>query len=492
MKKFINKSIVAATFAAMIGLTSCEKDFLDVNVNPNTATTSTPELVLPSGMGAVAYTLGNQFQFIGNFWSQHWTQSYAASQYKAIDRYQITTSTGDRPWQYLYAGALNDFKYVSDQASEGDSSNYAAIADIMSAYTYQILVDGWNDVPFSEALQGSNNFNPKYDPAENVYKELIPMIDRGLAKIKTGPGTVVPGNDDLIFQGNMGRWRKFANTLKLKIYLRQWYADEAYARTGITQLYAGGAEFLGAGESAEFKFSDASNNRNPVFQTEFTFSSGVNVVASETIINYLQSTNDPRIDDFFDRATTAPNAGQHKGIPQGAAGEPGAPATPQTAFSKPDLVNIVGPAAAVPFISDAESFFLQAEAALYGLGTGNADALYAQGITASFTRWGRSAGLATFLAEPTISLAAATSTEEKLERIITQKWVSMSGRQGFEAWTELRRTGYPSFITPSLSSTLGAGQMPNRLVYVFSEQSRNPNTPALVLVQEKVWWDKRD
>src|SRR6476620_8646345 len=127
MKK-INKYIVAAVFAGMFGLAGCEKDFLDINVDPNSPTSSTPDLVLPSGTLAVGYTMGESFQFLGNFWAQNWTQSYVANQYKDIDKYQISSASYDRSWQYLYAGALNDFKFVSEK-SKGDSINYSAIAD---------------------------------------------------------------------------------------------------------------------------------------------------------------------------------------------------------------------------------------------------------------------------------------------------------------------------------------------------------------------------
>lgn len=494
MKK-INKYIVAAVFAGMFGLTGCEKDFLDINTDPNSPISSTPDLVLPSGTLAVGYTMGEQFQFLGNVWSQHWTQSYTANQYKELDKYQISSASYDRPWQYLYAGALNDFKYVSAKA-KGDSANYAAIADFMTAYTYQVIVDAWDQAPFTEALQGNTNLNPHYDKGEDIYKALIPIIDGGLAKINDETKVEI-GTEDLIFNGDMTLWRKFANTLKLKIYLRQVYADPTYAEAGIRKMYADNAEFLAGDEGAELHFVNKTNNVNPAYATEIKFSAGANIVASKTIIDYMTggdpaanipATNDPRVDALFDRpggsATTA-----HLGIPQGAAGVPNAPATAKSTFSTPDAVNILSPTAAVPFISGPESLFLQAEAALR-YGTGNAGDLYNEAIEASFDYW-NVPGATAFVAKPEIDLATASGPEAKLDRIITQKWVAMSGRQGFEAWTELRRTGFPSFIQPSLSSTLGTGRFPNRVLFVNSEQTRNPNTPGIVDIYVPIWWDKK-
>ena len=499
MKK-TNKYILSCLFASFLGLTACEKDWLDVNVDPENATTSTAALTLPSGIAAAAYTLGNQLQFAGNFWAQHWTQSYTASQYKDLDRYQVTANTYDRPWQYLYAGSLQDFAFVSRTTADNDSVNYGAIADILTAYTYQVLVDGYDQVPFSEAIQGNASLFPKYDNGEDVYTALIPLIDAGVAKIDAE--AIQPGAEDYIFEGDMDNWVRFANTLKLKIYLRQVYARPAVAEAGIKKLYADGAKFLESGQTAAVPFADVTANRNPIHQTETTFSGGVNVVASNTVLNFLKGTNDPRIDDFFAKATLAPNAGTHAGIDQGRAGNPSSPTTATNAFSKPSQA-LIGPAAPVPFISDAESYFLQAEAALRGFATGAAnksEALYRKGIEASFARFGRSMP-ATFMAQPNVSLAttatlvngsaAANAFEARLDRIITQKWVSMNGSQGYEAWTELRRTGYPSLVTPSLSSVLPAGAIANRLPFAISEQTRNTNTPAQKDLQIPVWWDKK-
>src|SRR5690606_9460306 len=156
--KYINKYLVACTMACMMGLTSCEKDFLDVNVNPNSPASSTEALTLPAGMGTTAFVMANQFQLLGNFWAQHWTQAGGAQQYRAIDQYQITSSDYDgRVWGEFYAGALADFDYVANKANAEDNPNYAAIAEIMKAYVFQVLTDAYGDIPYTQALQGTSN-----------------------------------------------------------------------------------------------------------------------------------------------------------------------------------------------------------------------------------------------------------------------------------------------------------------------------------------------
>ncbi|KAA9340784.1 SusD/RagB family nutrient-binding outer membrane lipoprotein [Adhaeribacter soli] len=482
--KRINKYLVACIFASMFGLSSCEKDFLDVNTDPNNPLESTPELTLSTGIGYTAYTMGNQFQILGNFWSQHWTQSYGAGQFRDLDSYRIQSNTYDRPWQYLYSGALNDFKYVSEQSAKVDRPNHAAIADIMMAYVYQVLVDGYDQVPFSEALQGSNNLNPKYDAGKDIYAALIPMIDGGVNKITEGS---LPEGGDLVYQGDMDMWRKFANTLKLKIYLRQAYVSEnqSAVQTGVAALLTKN-EFIETGEDAEVPFVDQSLNRNPIYQTETTTFSAANIVASNTILNYLNTNNDTRIGAFFKRAASAPNAGNFAGLDQGITGTGVKSSLLASSFSKPSSA-VAGPTAPVPFISAAESYFLQAEAELRYGSFANAQARYEDGVNASFAYNNVSRTGVTIPA-----LSSSETLEENLEKIITQKWVAMSGRQGFEAWTELRRTGYPSFIKPSASSVLGSTLMPNRLLFSSSESLRNSNTPAIIDIHERVWWDRKN
>ena len=475
-----------------MSLTACE-DFLDVNKDPNNPAESTPEFTLPAGQGELAYVLGNQFQFLGNFFAQHWTQAGAANQYCALELYEIQSSSYDaRVWGELYAGALNDFKFVADEATVNGQTNYAAIGEIMQVYTLQVITDAWGDVPATASLQGLENLNPEYQAQEEIYDDLIARLDSAIALID--PEADAPGRDDLVFGGDMELWRKFANTLKLKIYLRQAYVRPDVAQTGIQAMYSAGARFLEIGETADVEFADQTQNRNPFYQTQVVFRGGVDVVASNTILTYLDETNDPRIDDFFAPAQTGANAGNFIGVDQGVECTPDRSGDQANTVSKPGPA-VASPASAVPFITAAESYFLQAEAAARGWtgGAGNASELYAQGIRASLDYVGDDVDAATALLQrPGVAYPAGGSVEAQVEQIITQKWVSFSGTQGFEAWTEFRRTGYPSFIEPSAASTLAEGLIPKRLVYPNTEATRNTNYPGLVEVDVPVWWDVKD
>lgn len=488
--KLFRKFAVSALVLGTLGLAACEKDFLDVNNNPNFPLSSTPDLVLPAGQASVAYVMAGSLQVIGNICAQNWTQSLVQNQYKQFDRYNLVNTDFDRQWQSLYSDALADLDYVR-RTAKGDSINYSAMAGIMEAYTYQVLNDAFGDIPFTQSLQGSANTQPAFDAGPVVYDGLIRLIDESVAKINPAAKADVAGAD-LVFKGDLDAWKRFANTLKLKIYLRQVYARPDVARTGIQGLYTTGAQFLSGDEDADIPFTDALNQQNPLYVVEFNVVSNItnNLVASKTAIDYLNSLNDPRTDAFYDRPGGSSTAA-HVGVQQGLAAQQGAPATSNNAFSRPGGL-VASPTTPFPFISGQESLFLQAEAALRGFATGaDEKALYDQAVTASFGQNEVAGDAAAYLAKPEVAYDQTANTEAKLERLMTQKWIALNGRQGFEAWTEFRRTKYPSFIQPSITSVFGAGVFPGRLPLPISETQRNPNAPAFQRIDTKIWWDKK-
>ncbi|TPE43718.1 SusD/RagB family nutrient-binding outer membrane lipoprotein [Pontibacter mangrovi] len=493
MKKLYIKAI-AILVACSLGFAACD-DYLDINVDPNNPPTSTPALTLPAGQGELAYVLGNQFQFLGNFFAQHWTQAGAANQYCDLELYQITSSDYDaRVWGELYAGALEDFKFVADQAEEDGNPNAQAVGKIMQVYTMQVITDAWGDVPYTSALSGLENQNPEYQPQQEIYDRLVMQLDSALMLIDEGTDSGL-GGADLVYGGDMGLWRRFANTLKLKVYLRQAYVRPDVAQSGIQAMYADGAEFLQMGQTADVEFADQTQNRNPFYQTQVVFRGGVDVVASNTSISYLQQTGDPRINALYNPAETGPDAGSFVGVEQGVECTPERSGNQSNTVSKPGPA-VASPTTAVPFITAAESYFLQAEAVARGWtggAGGNAGELYAQGIRASFDYLGLAPEQAeALLQQEGVAYTTSGDVEAQVEQILTQKWVSFNGVQGFESWTEYRRTGYPSFIQPSAASTLGTDLIPKRLVYPNTEAIRNQNYPGLVEISEPVWWDKKD
>lgn len=487
MSSIIKRIPALLLLSFLLQFISCKKA-LDINTDPNNSTKASIDLVLPSALGYTAYQMGNTYQILGGIWGQFWTQGPTANQYNNLEQYSIQSSTYDRPWQSLYAGPLEDFKYIIEEGTGSGRKNYAAIGKIMQAYIYQNLTDLYGDIPFSEALD-PNNPNPKFDSQEEIYTGLIKLVDEGLALIDLSSSDH-PGSDDLVYEGDMLLWKKFANTLKLRIYLRQAYVKPAVAQAGIEAMYTANAEFLETGEDAAIHFTTQVFNQNPLYAS-FQAITADNYVASNTALQYLLNNNDPRVDIFYQRATAAPNTGNHAGIKQGRG-------PILTGVQNANSFSKIGPAVGGPnggetapevFISAAESYFLRAEAAVRGWGNGDAKALYEEGVRASFSFWGLSnAQASAYISQPDIAFSTGGSLEEQLRQVITQKWISMNGTENAEAWTEWRRTGYPDIFTISESSIIG-NSFPVRLLYPDSEVSRNAKTPAQKSITDKVWWD---
>ena len=233
-------------------------------------------------------------------------------------------------------------------------------------------------------------------------------------------------------------------------------------------------------------------NQNPLYAEGVGLSRVSNLVASSTAVDALTANHDPRLKIFY----TVNASGNVVGVPQGSfetvpAVRPSFPA-PITGGRFAAATGAIAGAAPVKLLSAAESYFLQAEAVARGWTPAGNDVnqLFRAGIKASFDAYAiPESDYTTYI---TTSPAAQLPTDGagKIKAIITQKYFAMNGTQGFEAWTEWRRTGYPDFLIVSQASALGTNQMPVRLLYPDTEVTRNANFPGVKPITEKVWWDK--
>lgn len=483
MKKFKIKIAALILGSVAVGFAGCKK-FLDINENPNSPSDASVALLLPSAEAAVAHVVGNQFQVYGGIWGQYWTQSPSSSQFKSIDQYSANASNFDRSWRILYTNALQNFKVIIDKAAtQPQYTQYAAISYIMKGYTFQLLADAFGDVPVKEATN-TDITNPHYDPQATVYDSVFAYINKGLELIDLNT-QAVPGSDDLIFQGDMEKWQQFANTLKLRAYLRIAKADAAKSEAGVKSL--AGATFLDA--DAMIEYSSTGGNQNPLFAEILELGRTQNLVASSTTVDEMYRNNDPRVTVFYE---IIPSLNKVIGIAQGAFDT----ITTQPQVSDPTIkVGAKGlddrsALAPVKLISATESYFLQSEAVARGWLTGSAVQLFQNGITASFEAYDLSGEAAGYLTTAPDAQWPTGNFEDQLKAIITQKYYAMCGNQSFEAWTERRRTGYPTFLKVSLASSLGTNQMPARLLYPSTEVTQNANFPGLQSIVAPVWWDK--
>lgn len=495
MKK--NK-ICTIILSALLLSTSCKKQ-LDINTDPNNPSLDqgTPRLIMPAVVASAAGRIGGQLAILGGIWSQFYTQATTSNQYKNIDAFNLTKSDFNGDWNELFSGSLNDANFVIQKSKEQKDWNYYLMGVTMKAYTYQVLVDLYDQVPYTDAFKGAANLQPKFDNGYEVYKDLLIQLDDALSKNFSASTNSIPGTTDLIFPASdatwgVDNWIAFANTLKLKMYLRMAYAKPAEAEAGIKAMYTAGASFLTKDASMNV-FVDQENKSNPFYEYNFRkLNTDANLRASETFMSWLKANNDPRIASYYFNTTGSTTA--FSSINQGDF------LNTSTTFNTASKSKVLA-TDPVDFISAAESDFLQAEALERYFSGAGAQAKYESGVTKAFSRLGYSA--ASYIASGGAYAYPTGNFEQKLEAIITQKRASMPGSHSLEAFFERNRTGYP--VISSVYSTSGAyvaGQLvyplngvtvgnafPRRLIFPDSERSKNSNTPTEKAITEKVWWD---
>ncbi|MFC5272231.1 SusD/RagB family nutrient-binding outer membrane lipoprotein [Adhaeribacter terreus] len=495
---------IGLAVAMMFYASSCGNDFLDVNTDPNNPLTAPAELVFPAGVASTASVVGGNFAILGGIWSQVWTQNNGSNQYKTYDAYNLRPTDFQNSWGELYAGALNDYKYVKEEADSKANNNLYLMATVMETYTFQVLTDLYDEIPFEEALQGLSNLTPKYNTGQEVYDGITARLTS--AQNRPTTATSLIGDNDIVFGGQMNNWRQFANTLLLKIYLRQTEARPSVAEAGVRSLYSAGGDFLSTDAKVDL-FVDQTGKRNPLFEQDQSaaLNTNQNLKASTTMFTFLDANEDPRLEAFY----IAGNAGQ-KALEQGAFNTPSTLVAPLSVSRAR-----ISPTAPVYLISEAESYFLQAEAIVRGWGTGDAQQLYEEGVRASFAQLASDfpevedvaqADVNALLAGP-YAFPATGSTADKLKAIITQKWVALGGtKQGIEGYIERNRTNIPA--TSAVGRSTAAGYIPGEFVYPVegvtgngkfakrlltpeTERTRNPNSAgaASKTITDQVWWD---
>lgn len=495
------KKILSIFLASFLVFTSCE-DALDINTNPNTPPQISAGLALSAAQGSIATVLGGDLFNLGGMYAQFYTQAPSAAQYDDIEAYNLSTGYANRLWTELYAGALNDLEFVKNESlNDGDTGTYL-IATLLQAYTFQYLVDVFGDVPYMDALQGSDNISPAPTPGSEIYSDLIVSINEALAGYQANPVDSEVGMQDLIYGGDMENWVEFANTLKLKIFIRMAYTNQANSSAVMALINEG--NFISE-NAAVAVFADALNKRNPFYEVQIDYLGNINSVASNSLLEFYNRNDDPRITEVY----TVNNEGNYVGIDQGAGLTSQYNNFLATQFSRPEIE----PTHPVFLLTIPESKFLQAEALLRYAGGEGVEEKYEEGVAASFELYGSIDGdenlinledPSTFTGEGGVYEYESTGNiQEDLEQIIVQKWAALANINNLEAWIETLRTGYPIIVDPvapeyaegrriiSLGSVLPAGQIPFSIFYPDTETQRNTNLEQKPNLFQKVWWNQR-
>lgn len=366
----------------------------------------------------------------------------------------------ERYWDALYANVLNDLegaaKLIPEEEVFGETpavkQNKLAIIQIMKVYTFHVLVDIFGDVPYSETLAlDSDLLNPKYDDDEEIYNDLISKLNEAINNLNLGAASF--GEADLVYGGDVSKWAKFANSLKLRMALRISDVSPTQAATMATEAVNGGV-FTSNDDNASITYESTTPNTNPMW-VDLVQSGRNDYITSEIVVNTLESLNDPRRSVFFEDNVTPYVGGIFGDLNQftdfthiG------------TVFFQPDLEGLI--------FDYAEVEFLLAEAAERSLAGTPADAElhYNNAITASIEYWGgSSAEAATYLSQTNV--AYSTATGDFKQKIGIQKWIALFNR-GFEGWTEYRRLDWPA-----LPDSFNGNPVPRRITYPTREYNTN-------------------
>lgn len=499
--KYIVKSllVLAVTFT----MTGCEKNFLDINTNPNNQTNASPDLILPAALTNTASNVNGTLNVLGNLLIGNWGQAPDFTFYTFQESYAFTPSSYDGTWNSLYAGGLTDYNAIEKAATASGAKNYVAIAKIMKAYNFQLICDLWGDVPMTQALNGAAALRPAYDPATTVYDNILTLLNDGISNVDLTPGAIpVPAAVDVAFGGNMNSWLRFANTLKLRILMRQSLVPSRAAQVTAGFATLTSATYLNPSENAKVNpgYANTSGKANPLFTsigllipTGAATNSYRATRGNNFAMTILTNAADPRLQRLY---APVGNTSNYKGVVAGTTAAPGNRSVDLSPVG-PGVLPTTGYSAPAYLLTSAEGYFLKAEALLKGYlpgGPAAAQLAYETGIQESFKLLGLTAAAATTYytasTSPLVNWTVAATTAKQMEAIITQKWIAQNGFNGIEAWTEFRRTGFPSGYTAPLTNVSG-GKFPLRLPYVQSEFGTNAaNVPQIPnIFDTKIFWE---
>ena len=520
--KFNIKKILVSLASSLVLITSCTDDFEEINTNQNYAEQATPDLLLPGIIREMTYKWG----------SMGWDEGFTVAQYAA--RLQFTSQ--DRydwsPTSDPYNGAYDSLRDVENmlRSSEGqedlNGANGAAL--ILKSWIYSYLTDAYGDVPYTEATQGISNDNitPSFSRQQLIYTGILEDL-KSANQILKNPGRGIGG--DILYGGDVLKWRKFANSLRIRLLMRLSDVDPTVATTGLNEIIndLGNNPIFENNEDAAYM---QWNSDNPQSKYDTRSGSFDEVRLSLTLESRLKELNDKRL-IVFAQPTSDSGKGYYSedmadyvGMPNGLNDEAALAYSPSgnpdesgsnyisrmgilLACRACDVENASATAAQTIIMSYSELQFILAEARQRDfISVGEAATYYENGIKASFSYYlGRVVAggwneivtdlaafdTAAYLAQPKV---AYTGTDtDLLSKIALQKWISLY-YTGFEAWSDWRRTGMPAII-PGPDAGNG-GEVPVRFQFPNSVKATNNDNYLEAIknmgadnINTRLWWD---
>jgi hypothetical protein len=473
---------ISIILLSVVFLTACVDSLEEYNVDQKRSSLVPARTLFTNAMKGITDVLTTPSVNTNNF--RLYTQQWTTTTYLNEPRYNMVARTYSQSfWQAIYRDVLADLKESKRLIEEDElldpviKNNQLGLVGIMEVYSWAVLVNTFGDVPYSEALDFTISL-PKYDDAMTIYNDLVTRLDASLALLTSGTSF---GAGDILYGGDVAKWMRFGNSLKLKLGLLIVDADAGKAKALVEQ--AAPNVLASNADNAIFKYT-ASPNNNPISQNlNPIFTSREDFVVASTIVDPMNTLSDPRRPFYFTQV-----GGTYVGGKYGFSNT-------YADFSHPSDKIIATTFEAI-LMDYAEIEFGLAEAAERGFTVpGTAAEHYANGVRSSILYWGGTDAEATaYLAQPAVAYATATGNYK--QKIGFQKWLALYNR-GWEAWVEWRRLDAPLLVPPSGEGIVSELKIPVRMIYPVSEQTQNGsqrNAAAEAIGSDepttKLFWDK--
>lgn len=518
-------------------------DFLDINDDPNNPTSATLGQLMTSTQVNIAGALGATVQGLGNYTTMYVHHTVQRGTEENDYAVKADESGVTAPWRLFYTFALTDLREIINQGIEEEQPNYVAIAKILKGASFSYMVDMWGDIPFSEANQGAASPFPNFDDDASIYEGIHAMLNEGISELD--PSAAKPGSDDLFYGGDLDKWRKFAKTLRLKLLVQERLVRDVSTEA---QALINEGDLIGPGDDFQLNYGTtvSPSDRNPAYVQEwapggarnyispyfFEILMGLNTFAHENEI-YLDII-DPRLPYYFynqlaegqgdaDAENPCSYCPSRSGTPFLSIYMFSFNIDPNEGFDQSNSQTVMGLYPIGGRYDDGSGVnanfngnsqvpqriltyyarkFLEAELAITGETSGDARALFEEGIRAAFDKVNEIAaiGSASPISQEDTDAYIASVLERydaadnagKLEHIMTQKWIATFGF-GVDAYTDYRRTGYPLLHdgdTDNLNVTDRGREYAVAFPYPQDELNTNPNAPEQRLIStDKVFWD---
>lgn len=510
MKRY---TIILPPFAVLfgcLGLASCDKNFADINTNPDAVSKVIPEYVFTKSQYDGVSNMSNLL--LG---TMQYTTSY--NDVLGFGSKYVQSQIGQTYGQFnnAYPNELNEIGIVIRAVKpDPEKINQYAAARIWRVYCFSRVTDLYGDIPYSQAGLGydSLNFKPAYDPQKDIYASMLSELEAAAGSFN--PAKTTFGASDLIYGGATDKWKKFAYSLMLRLGMRMTKVDPAGAQAWVVKAIAGGVITADA-DIAKISYLATGQiiNQNPLalnlWNSDYIAQNGATNTEGgkyqDVFINYLKSNNDPRLPIlsvvYTAQGVYDTSAAVQKGMPANINNVK--PANFQT-FSEPNPKTVLPLNSPRLIFTAAESYFLLAEAALRGWYSGaTASASYDNGIKAAMRQWSIIGGSAGTIAQAKIdayatanALNTAGTFDQQMAQIYTQFWVGIFP-DAQEVFASYRRTGYPALVPNNYTGNATGGKIFRRYLYPQTEQNLNADAYKAAVSRQgtddlltKIWWDK--